>query len=107
MISKGFVMTVYPEFHDEYERRHNLLWPEMKEELKNHGVISYSIFLNKETNQLFGYLEIKDEILWEKMASTEINQKWWDYMKDIMDTNPDNSPISLDLKKVFTLDFKN
>ncbi|WP_071130512.1 L-rhamnose mutarotase [Enterococcus timonensis] len=106
MIRKAFVMTVNPKDHAEYQRRHEALWPEMKTELKNHGVLSYSIFLQKETNQLFGYLEIEDEELWAKMADTKINRKWWDYMEDIMETNPDHSPVSVDLKNVFTLDFK-
>jgi len=28
-------------------------------------------------------------------------QKWWAYMKDIMETHPDNSPVSMPLIKVF------
>jgi len=103
MIRKGFVMKVYPDKHEEYEKRHNEIWPEMVKELKNHGVISYSIFLQKETNQLFGYLEIEDEEKWSKMATTEINQKWWSYMEPVMETNPDKSPVSLDIKEVFHL----
>ena len=60
--------------------------------------------LDKETLTLFGYIEIESEEKWAKSADTEICRKWWDYMADIMETNPDNSPVSNELKNVFHLD---
>lgn len=88
----------------EYEKRHNQLWPEMIDMLHEHGASNYSIFLDEETNTLFGYIEIEDEEVYSKSADTEINRKWWDFMADIMETNPDNSPVSKDLKMLFHLD---
>jgi L-rhamnose mutarotase len=38
------------------------------------------------------------------LGQTEIVQKWWAYMADIMDTDPDNSPISIPLEEVFHMD---
>ena len=104
MIRKAFKMFLYPGMAEEYERRHNALWPEMKEMIHAHGGRNYSIYLDKETNVLYGYLEIEDEELWAKSADTEVNRKWWDYMADIMETNPDDSPVSVDLDMVFHLD---
>jgi L-rhamnose mutarotase len=104
MIRKAFVMTVYPDQHEEYEKRHNEIWPEMVNELHKHGARNYSIFLDKETNKLFGYVEIENEELWNEMASTDINQKWWEYMEPVMETNPDKSPVSLELKEVFHME---
>ena len=104
MIRKAFVMTVYPNMHEEYEKRHNEIWPEMVEELRKHGGSNYSIFLDKDTNTLFGYVEIEDEDKWKQMASTEINQKWWKFMEPVMETNPDSSPVSKNLKEVFHMD---
>ena len=101
---KGFKMKLYPGCEAEYERRHNLLWPEMKEMIHAHGGRNYSIFLDRETLTLFGYIEIEDKALWAAGADTQINRKWWDYMADIMETNPDNSPVSKDLYPVFHLD---
>ncbi|MDM5339549.1 L-rhamnose mutarotase [Fictibacillus enclensis] len=101
MIKKGFVMKVYEDQHEEYEKRHDEIWPELVGELRKHGARNYSIFLDKETSQLFGYVEIEDEELWGKMSTTEINQKWWKYMAPLMETNSDDSPISKDLKPVF------
>ncbi|TKC19146.1 L-rhamnose mutarotase [Robertmurraya kyonggiensis] len=104
MIRKAFIMTVYPDMHEEYERRHREIWPEMIEELRNHGAKNYSIFLDKETNQLFGYLEIDDEEKWKQMPLTETNQKWWRYMEPVMITNPDASPVTRELSEVFHMD---
>ncbi|MFC4403024.1 L-rhamnose mutarotase [Gracilibacillus xinjiangensis] len=104
MIRKGFIMKVYPDKHEEYEQKHNDIWPEMVEELKRHGASNYSIFLDKQTSTLFGYLEIEDEEKWNRMALTEVNQKWWKYMQPLMETNPDSSPVTIPLQEVFHLD---
>ena len=104
MIRKAFVMRVDPDQHQEYERRHRPIWPELEETLKAHGVRSYSIFLDAETSQLFAYAEIEDEERWNAVADTEICQKWWKHMADIMPTNPDSSPQVKDLREVFHID---
>ena len=101
---KGFKMKLYEGMAAEYEKRHNELWPEMKDMIHEYGGKNYTIFLDKETNVLFGYLEIESEELWAKSADTAICRKWWDYMADIMYTNEDNSPVSVDLQNVFHLD---
>ena len=101
---KGFCMKLFPEQENEYEKRHNVLWEEMKEMIHSHGGKNYSIFLDRETLTLYGYIEIDDQDLWKKSATTDINQKWWAYMADIMETNPDNSPVTKDLDLVFHLD---
>ena len=103
MTRKGFKMFLYPGMAQEYEKRHNELWPEMKDMIHAHGGHNYSIYLDPETNVLYGYLEVEDEELWARSADTAVNRKWWDYMADIMDTNPDNSPVSTDLVPVFHL----
>ena len=101
---KGFKMKLFPGQEAEYEKRHNELWPEMQDMIHEHGGKNYTIFLDRETLTLFGYIEIEDEELWAKGADTAINRKWWDFMADIMETNPDNSPVSVDLQNVFHLD---
>ena len=100
---KGFKMRLYPGMEKEYERRHKELWPEMKDSIHRHGGHNYSIFLDKETHILFGTIEIDDEELWKKQADDPVNRKWWDYMADLMETNPDNSPVSEALYMVFHL----
>ena len=103
-MSKSFKMKLYESQKNEYEKRHNELWPEMKEMIHEYGGKNYSIFLDKETNILYGYIEIESEERWAETAETEICKKWWAYMADIMETNTDNSPVSVDLVEVFHLD---
>ena len=103
MIKKAFAMKIYPDKHEEYRKRHDELWPEMRAMLKEHGASQYSIFLDPETSELFGYLEIEDEERWSETAATAINLKWWHYMADIMETNTDDSPVSKELRHVFEL----
>ena len=101
---QGFKMKLFPGKEEEYIRRHNLLWPEMVDMIHRHGGKNYSIFLDRETLTLFGYIEIEDPQLWSQGADTAINRKWWDYMADIMETNEDNSPVTVDLVTAFHLD---
>ena len=92
MIRKAFVMQVNPDQHAEYEARHNPIWSELEQTLKDHGVHNYSIFLDADTHQLFAYVEIEDEERWNSIAETPDCRRWWTYMKDIMASNPDDSP---------------
>ena len=88
---------------DEYKRRHDVLWPELKFLLKETGVEDYSIFLDKETNILIGFLKVEDAMKLDELPNHPVMKKWWAYMKDIMETNRDNSPVSVSLQEVFYL----
>ncbi len=94
-------MEVNKGMEDEYEKRHNPIWKELEDTLKEHGVITYSIFLDKTTNELFAYAEINSKEKWDKIAQTDICKKWWEYMSPLMPTNEDKSPRSIELKEVF------
>lgn len=104
MIRKAFVMSVNAGQEAEYARRHQPIWPELEAVLKRHGVHNYSIFLDPETRQLFGCVEIEDEARWAAIAQTPECRKWWAHMRDLMPSHPDNSPVSRELKQVFHLD---
>jgi L-rhamnose mutarotase len=104
MIRKAFLMTLKPGCQDEYERRHNPIWPELEAVLKEHGVRNYSIFLDRSRDRLFAYAEIESEELWQQIAATESCRRWWSYMKELMLTNPDDSPVAIVLDEVFHMD---
>jgi L-rhamnose mutarotase len=104
VIRKAFVMSVNAGQEAEYEKRHRPIWPELEATLKNHGVVTYTIFLLPETRQLFGYVEFKDQAQWDDVAKTAICQKWWAHMKEVMPSNPDNSPVSTELHEVFHIE---
>ena len=97
-------MKLLPGYAAEYERRHSAIWPEMKAMIARHGGSDYSIFLNERTNDLFACIRIADSEKWSASAETEVCRKWWDYMSDIMEVNPDKSPVSLPLRLMFHMD---
>jgi L-rhamnose mutarotase len=101
MIRKAFRMSVHPGREPEYERRHSPIWPELEEVLAAHGVSSYSIFLDPATRDLFGYVEVDDEARWRAIAETPVCRRWWSSMRDLMPSNPDDSPVSHELREVF------
>ncbi|HEX4945428.1 MAG TPA: L-rhamnose mutarotase [Blastocatellia bacterium] len=104
MIRKAFIMRLKPNQQAEYQRRHNPIWPELQATLKAHDVHNYSIFLERETDQLFAYVEIESEERWAAIAETEVCRRWWAFMKDLMATNEDHSPVAIPLDEVFHLD---
>lgn len=100
----GFKMKLYPGLKEEYRKRHNEIWPELVKMLKNEGIGNYSIFYDEETNILFAYQEQSGESSSQDLGKTEIVQKWWKHMSDIMETNPDNSPVTVPLEQVFFME---
>jgi L-rhamnose mutarotase len=100
----GFKMKLKPGFKEEYRKKHSEIWPELKELLKKSGISDYSIFLDEETNILFAVQKQSGEESSQDLGKTAIVQKWWAYMADIMDTNPDNSPVTVPLEEVFYME---
>ncbi len=99
----AFKMKLKEGFKNEYKKRHDEIWPELAALLKANGISDYTIFLDEETNTLFG-VQLQSGQSSQDLGSTEIVQKWWAYMADIMETNPDNSPVSKPLVEVFHMD---
>ena len=97
-------MSVNPGQQAEYTRRHNPIWAELADVLRRHGVQSYSIYLDPETNDLFAYAEIESDERWAAIAGTEVCRRWWRFMREVMPSNPDDSPVARELREVFHLD---
>ena len=89
---------------EEYKKRHNELWPALRQLLKSAGVSEYSIFLDEETSILFAFQKVSGDGGSQDLGQTEIVQKWWAFMADVMKTNPDNSPVSVPLEEVFYME---
>lgn len=103
MTRYAFKMKLKPGFVDEYRRRHDEIWPELAALLKRSGIADYSIFLDEETNVLFA-VQKQTGASSQDLGVNTIVQRWWEYMSDIMDTNPDKSPVSVPLVEVFHLE---
>ncbi|HEU4902780.1 MAG TPA: L-rhamnose mutarotase [Flavisolibacter sp.] len=99
----AFRMKLFPGREAEYQKRHEEIWPELQNLLKETGIRDYSIFLEKESGHLFGVLTVEDPALLDALPQQEVMQRWWGYMADIMETNEDHSPVSIPLQEVFYL----
>jgi len=100
----AFKMKVKSGCEQEYKKRHDEIWPELGDELVKAGISDYSIFLDEETLILFAVQKLTDDNTADELPNTPIVRKWWDYMSNIMETNPDNSPKVVGLKQVFHMD---
>lgn len=103
MVRVAFKMQLFAGKKEEYKKRHDEIWPELSALLKQTGISEYSIFLDETTNSLFGFLKADDPAKLDDLPSHAVMQKWWQYMGDIMESNPDNSPVSIPLQEVFYL----
>lgn len=97
----AFKMKLNKGQKETYKKRHDELWPELKKLLKENGVSEYSIFLDEETSTLFAFQKVSGDGGSQDLASHPIVKKWWDFMADIMEVNPDNSPVSISLQELF------
>ncbi len=104
MQRRAFRMKVKPGFEAEYKRRHDEIWPEMREQIVRKGVSDYSIFLDRETGTLFAVQKLSDDSTAGKLPPSPLVRRWWAYMADIMECNPDGSPVRVPLEEVFHID---
>ncbi len=100
----AFKMRLKPGFEDEYRKRHDALWPELKDLLKEQGVSDYSIFLDEETNILFAIQKVEGDQGSQDLGTNPVVKKWWHHMADIMEVNDDESPVTIPLREVFYLE---
>ncbi len=98
----AFIMQLKEGCVEEYKRRHDAIWPELSRLIKSGGISDYSIFLEPKTLQLFAVQKKEESPL--DLAKDPIMRKWWDYMADEMEVNPDNSPVCINLTEVFHLE---
>ena len=104
MYRKAFKMYLNEGQKAAYIKRHNEIWTELKKLLKDAGVSEYSIFLDEETNILFAFQKVSGNQGSQDLGQTDIVKKWWDFMADIMKTNPDHSPVTVPLEEVFYME---
>jgi L-rhamnose mutarotase len=99
----AFKMTIRPGMEEEYKRRHDDLWPELRALLENSGISEYYIFLDRDTSTLFAFQKVSGKGNSQELGNHPVVQKWWKYMSDISISNPDHSPVSVPLEEMFKL----
>lgn len=97
-------MRLKPGVEAEYKKRHDEIWPELKAELRKAGISDYSIYLDRKTNTLFAFQYVADDATDAELPKLPVVKKWWHMMKDLMETNADESPVSDPLAEVFHMD---
>ena len=100
----AFTMQLRPGVAAEYERRHAEIWPELTAALRAAGIRDYSIFLHAPSGTLFAVQQRTADHTTASLPGTAIMRRWWAYMADLMETNPDSSPVVQPLARVFYLD---
>jgi len=100
----AFKMKLKPGFEEEYKRRHDETWPDLKAVLHEAGVRDYSIYLDEKSLTLFAFQKLEDDNSADMLPENPVVKKWWKYMAEIMDTNPDQSPVTATLHEVFHMD---
>ncbi len=96
-------MKLKPGFEEEYRKRHAELWPELKQALEDSGILEYGIYLDRETGILFALQKLEDDHSTDELPVLAVMKKWWEYMKDIMEVNSDNSPVVTPLEEMFEM----
>jgi L-rhamnose mutarotase len=99
----AFRMRLKPGCEAEYRRRHDAIWPELAALLREAGISDYSIHLDRETGLLFAVLWRSDDHRMDALPAHPVMRRWWAHMADIMETNPDGSPVAVPLEPMFHL----
>lgn len=104
MLRNAFKMKLKPGVAEEYKRRHDEIWPELSAAISKAGVSDYSIFLDEETLTLFAVQKLAEDHTADGLKELPIVRKWWDYMADLMEVEPDNAPVVTSLREVFHME---
>src|SRR3982751_21608 len=102
-MNHAFRMKLKPGQAAEYRRRHDAIWPELAALLREVGIHDYSIFLDEETLHLFAVLKLREPNERAALPEHPLMRRWWDYMRDLMETQPDGRPVEWPLLPVFHL----
>jgi L-rhamnose mutarotase len=100
----AFRMKLKPGMAGEYKRRHDEIWPELAQLLREAGISDYSIFLDEEDLHLFAVLKLRDLDKRDLLPGHPVMRRWWAYMQDLMYTQPDGRPHEWPLTPMFHLD---
>jgi L-rhamnose mutarotase len=99
----AFRLFLKPGMAAEYKRRHDAVWPELRDLLKESGICEFAIYLDEEHHVLFATQRRKPGHRVDLLPAHPIMRRWWSYMSDIMRTGPDGAPVSEPLPCMFLM----
>lgn len=101
-LTGAFVLRVKPGMAGEYRRRHDALWPEMREALLEQGIVYYEIYFHEDSGLLFAHT-IRSAAYDASQPEAPAITRWREHMKDIMELEGER-PYRRVLERVFLLD---
>jgi L-rhamnose mutarotase len=100
MAHYAWILEVRPGYEDEYKKRHDAIWPDLSRDIREAGMLNYSIFRHGLT--LFGYFECEDlDHTIATLGKSDAMARWGEYMAPIMKVEVDtarNFPFLLPLQ---------
>jgi L-rhamnose mutarotase len=99
----AFRMNLNPGQAEAYRKRHDDIFPDLVAALKDAGISDYTIWLDPESNALFGTLVRADGHRMDDLPRLDVMKRWWAHMADVMQTHPDNVPVQVQLIPMFEL----
>jgi L-rhamnose mutarotase len=101
----GFQFRVRQDRLAEYKEHHKHVWPEMLDALRKAGWHNYTLFMRPD-GLVFGYFETEESfaVAQAKMAATEVNARWQEFMAPFVDDNARPDETFVELEEYFHLD---
>ena len=100
----AFKMWLKEGVFEEYTKRHDEIWPELVQLLKDNDISDYTIFMDTDRKTLFAIQSQGPNYNEMDLKSHPIMRKWWDYMADLMEVEEDHAPTVSTLNPVFYLE---
>jgi L-rhamnose mutarotase len=100
----AFKMYLNKGCRDEYQRRHDAIWPELVGLLKAAGVSDYTIYLDEEHGELYATLKRSASATTAALPAHPVMRRWWANMADLLRCDVDGKPVTTPLPRLFHLD---
>lgn len=99
-----FTFRLKPGTEDEYKRRHDEVWPEMLEALRESGISNYTLF--RRGLDIYAYAECEPDArtAFAKMGATEVDRRWSRWFEEILDFRFDEQGEPITAEEIWHLD---
>ena len=99
-----FTMEIFPGTEAEYKRRHDEIWPEMVEALRDSGVANYSLF--RRGTEIIAYAECTPDAVtaFRTAGATDVNRRWATWFQDVISRISDADGNLLRVEEVWHMD---
>jgi L-rhamnose mutarotase len=99
-----FTFEIRPGTEAEYKKRHDEIWPDLRDAIKDAGIENYSLF--RRGTQIIGYAECHQDVAaaFAKLGATDVNARWSKSFEDVIVSLTDEQGQLYRLEEVWHLD---